>query len=218
MTPDELMVAIAGVPLLQLPPEVVLLSVIIEPTQTAVGPVIVPALGVEVTVIDCVSATLPHVLLMVYEIIVVPTAIGIIVPVEVTLAMPGTVLDHVPPVVASVKVEDEPIQILLTPTIVPALGCGFTNIVLSTEVVPHVLVDVYLIVSSPVVKPVTTPVELTVAIDKNTLLHTPVVAVSVNVVDEPWQTESAPVIALTTGVELTVTLILVYRVVMPSNI
>jgi hypothetical protein len=44
------------------PPPVVLVSVIVEPTLTAFAPVIVPALGNELTVIDLVVVAVPQLL------------------------------------------------------------------------------------------------------------------------------------------------------------
>ena len=55
--PPEATVATDPVPLLQIPPEVELLSVVVEPSQTVVVPVIAPTVGSGLTVMVPVPLT-----------------------------------------------------------------------------------------------------------------------------------------------------------------
>ena len=64
-TPVELTVAIAGLLLLQVPPTVVSISVMVLPVHTLVGPVIVPADTTLITVTSAVAEALPQLLVTV---------------------------------------------------------------------------------------------------------------------------------------------------------
>ena len=57
--------ALAALLLLQVPPEPVVVKVLVLPIQSAVGPLTVPALGSGLTVIACVSAMVPQLLVTV---------------------------------------------------------------------------------------------------------------------------------------------------------
>lgn len=86
-----------------------------------------------------------------------------------------------------------------------AVGEPPTLITFVATVEPQALVKVYLIVSIPALTPVTIPPLVTVAIDGNTLLHTPPLGVSTSVIIDPIQTESGPNIGPTRGNGFTVT-------------
>ena len=85
-------VALLVLPLIHVPPDDVLLSVVFEPTQTDTSPVI--AGGAEFTVTIVVRA---HELEIVYVIIVVPVVTGDTTPDDEIVATPGVLLVHVPP-------------------------------------------------------------------------------------------------------------------------
>ncbi len=61
-TPDELTVALLVLPLLQVPPDTVLLSVVVADTQTVPLPAIAPASGDGFTVNTRVVTTVPQLL------------------------------------------------------------------------------------------------------------------------------------------------------------
>ena len=105
--------AIEGDPLLQLPPVVVLLSVIVEPRQTEEGPVIDPgAACTETTTV----AKQPEV--NIYVIVAVPIELPETrPPVEVTSATPALLVLHDPPGAPSVNKEVPPKHIFVLPNI-----------------------------------------------------------------------------------------------------
>jgi hypothetical protein len=78
-----------------------------------------------------------------------------------------------------------------------ALTVEVTVITLRTVAVPHALVTVYLIVSTPLAIPLTTPVEETDATVGLVLLHVPPVVESVSVMVLPGATVDAPWIEAT---------------------
>jgi hypothetical protein len=82
------------------------------------------------------------------------------------------------------------------------------------NVVPQLLVDVYVIVVEPSDAAVTTPVALTVAMAGLALTHVPLVAVSLRVVVAPLNKVDTPLIGETTGV--VITLMLLETVVVPQ--
>jgi hypothetical protein len=91
------------------------------------------------------------------------------------------------------------------PLIVPAVGRGLTVTTWVAATVPPPLVTVYDIVVVPEVSPLTTPVVPTVATTILVLLHSPPVAASASVVDEPAHTVIVPVIVPAPQAGLTVT-------------
>jgi hypothetical protein len=98
---------------------------------------------------------------------------------------------QVPPVTVDDNVVSAPTHTAVLPVSAPADGTGSTNILAVSTSVPHTLVNVYNIVSRPVLTPVTMPEELTPAWVL-VLLHKPPVSVSLSVITEPVQTLSAP--------------------------
>jgi len=114
-------------------------------------------------------------------------------------------LDHVPPVVPSVKVIVEPAQNEVEVEI--AAGDEFT---VTTVVAEHPVPSAYVMRAVPEDTPVTTPVLLTtVATPVLPLDHVPPVVPSVNVIVEPAQNEVDVEIAA--GVVLTVTIVVVVQ-------
>lgn len=85
-------VALLVLPLIHVPPDEVLTSVVFDPTHTELSPVI--AGGAELTVTIAVRV---HELEIVYVTIVVPTVTGVITPEDEIVATPGVLLVHVPP-------------------------------------------------------------------------------------------------------------------------
>jgi hypothetical protein len=128
--PVEPTVAIPVALELHTPPEVALPSVMFAPAHTDDAPVMVPAFGSGFTVIDLVADTLPQLLVTMYEIIAVPAATPVVIPVEPTVAIPMALELHTPPVVALLRAIVAAAHTADAPVIVPALGNGFTVIVL----------------------------------------------------------------------------------------
>ncbi len=112
--------------LLQTPPEVLLLNVIVDPAQTTVGPVI--GVGSGLTVMDLVM--IHPVLVAVNVINTTPALIPVTTPDVPMLATAGLLLDHVPP--GGVKLNRlmvEPTHTADGPTIREGKGCTVTTAV-----------------------------------------------------------------------------------------
>jgi len=110
------------------------------------------------------------------------------------------------PLVGAVAVNViEPDPQMVAPVAAGAAGNTFTVIDFVTIVLHPFSVTVYDITEVPDVKPVTTPVVLTVATSGDALNHSPLVFVFVKTVVDPIHTPFAPAIAGTTGNGFTVT-------------
>ena len=135
--------------------------------------------------------------------VAVPAATPVTSPAEPTVAIAGVEDDHVPPVVASLSVTDEPAPVhrVVTPVIAPGNGFTVTTAVLTQ---PDTL---YEILTAPAATPVTSPAVPTVATAVLLLLHVPPVTVELKVVTDPGQTVAVPVSA--GGKALTVTVAVV---------
>jgi hypothetical protein len=165
-------------------------KLIVEPTHTLAGPVI--PLGVVLTDTTAVVTHPPTI----YEIVAVPRLLPVTIPVVLlTTATPALLDDHVPPVVALLRVVAEPTQTLITPVI--GAIAALTVMVLDVEQPPAV----YVMEATPADRPVipgipteTTPVGLEV--------HTPPMGLAVNVLLVPTQTMELPTVV--TGIGLTV--------------
>ncbi len=127
--------------------------------------------------------------------LLLPVTIPVTIPVDPTVATEVTLLLHVPPDVASVRLVVDPWHTLGVPRI--TAGSGFTVTVLD---VVQPLVAVYVISAvAGVLLPVTTPptvpvIRFTVAIPVAPLTQVPTgPAGSLKLVVEPWQTVSVPV-------------------------
>ena len=108
----------------------------------------------------------------------------------VTVARAVLLLLHTPPLVALVNVIVAAGQTFDNPVIIPANGSGFITIVFEEEALPHKLVTVYIMVSIPAIRPVTTPPE-TVALLLDAL-HTPPELLFVRVILALTQMLEAP--------------------------
>ena len=97
-TPEALTVAIAVVPLLHVPPGVDSPNGAVLPTHTLTAVNGVMAAGAAATVTGALTMQLP----MEYDIVAVPAASPVTVPLT-TVATPGALLVHIPPPVASVN-------------------------------------------------------------------------------------------------------------------
>jgi hypothetical protein len=119
-TPPDVMLVLAFV-VDHVPPVLLLVNVIPEPTQTLKGPEIVPALGCGLTVITLLAVSAPQTLFTIYLTLSKPVLTPDTIPPEVMVVL-VFVVDHVPPVPLLVKVMEEPTHTLERPAIVPALG------------------------------------------------------------------------------------------------
>jgi hypothetical protein len=159
-------VALAMLLLLQSPPaDPDDVSVMVDPTATAVGPLSVPAFGIAITVTTALA--LQPVAVSVNDILTVPMDTPVTTPVaDPTLAMPVELLAQVPLPVVSDNVMAEPVHTVSGPRIGEGLAITVTTAV-EIQVVPRR----YVITEVPVAAPVTTP-EATVAFVL-LLLHVP---------------------------------------------
>lgn len=188
-------VAIPVLALLQLPPVVASLKIVVEPVQTVGAPV--AAGGNPLIVMVCVAAQpVPTV----YEISTLPADIPVTFPLTAsTVAVPVPSLLQEPPVVTSATMVVEPAQSTVDPLI--AKGVGLTVRVVAV-LQPA---SVYSMVEVPAPTPVIIPVaDVEVAMLVVALLHVPPVIPSPNVIVEPAQTTAVPVIA--DGTVFTVTI------------
>ena len=133
-------VAIPVDPEVHVPPVVELLNVVVAPAQTADVPFITPPFGNGLTVIVLVAVALPQMLVTVYEIIAVPAATPVVIPVEPTVAIPVALELHTPPVVELLSVMVEPAQTADAPVIVPAVGAVITLTDLVATPIPQLVV------------------------------------------------------------------------------
>jgi hypothetical protein len=117
---------------------------------------------------------------------------------EPAVAMPASLLLHVPPPGAASSSVADPAHTADAPSIAP--GCAFT---VTTSVAAHTP-GPKLIVEVPGLRPVTTPDGSIVATAVLLLLHVPSVLVSVNVMLLPWQIIPEPVIVSPEGFTRTV--------------
>jgi len=121
--PVEPTVAVAGTLLLHVPPVVVSLSDVLPFTQIRGVPVI--GAGISITLINAVAATVPQLLVTVYDMVAVPGAIPCTTP-DDTVPTAALVLLHEPAPVASVRAVLLPRQTEDEPLMLPASGDGFT--------------------------------------------------------------------------------------------
>ena len=133
---------------------------------------------------------------------VLPAVIPVTLPVLLTVAMVGSALVQVPPVVASLKVAVAPAQmVVVVPVIAAIVGIAFTVFIAVTVVLQPVdpSVTLYPIVAVPAVRPVTMPDVLIVAVAGALLLQVPPGVASLRVVVLPAHSLAVPVIAATAG-------------------
>jgi hypothetical protein len=106
MPVDGFTVAIDVELLLQVPAPALLKRVIVLPTATLVGPDIVPAVRVAITVINFEEEIVPQPVVAVWVITAEPSDTPVTTPVGLIVATPVDMLAHVPPVPLAVDVRD----------------------------------------------------------------------------------------------------------------
>jgi hypothetical protein len=176
-----------------------------EEIQTLFKPEIAPAFGSGFTVIVAVAAPEPQKAdATVYDIVAVPAVTPPTTPVALTLAIPGAVLLHEPPVIASDNVVTAPAQTVVVPVMVPGFGSAFTVIGFVVVAVPQLFVTTYDNVAEPAATPVTTPLASIDAMALLLLPQIPPVIPSVIVVVAATQTDTEPTIVPAVGKAFTV--------------
>jgi len=130
----------------------------------------------------------------------VPTLKPVTIPeLEPTAATPGEPDVHVPPDGVPVRLVVEPTQVTAGPVIT---GCAFT---VTVVVVKQPVDNIKVMTTTPGATPVTTPVaEPTVAIVVLLLVHTPTEGVAFSTTVPPTHTDGPGVVAMITGLALTV--------------
>lgn len=119
-------VATAVLLLLQVPPVVEFVRVVVAPSHTVKEPLMADGSGFTTNVV-----VLVHPALMWYVIVAVPAVTPVTSPVPVlTVAIAVLLLLHVPPDVACDKVDEEPTQVFVVPVI--ADGAPFTVAIVVT--------------------------------------------------------------------------------------
>jgi hypothetical protein len=109
---------------------------------------------------------------------------------------------QIPPVIALVKVADDPTQTVAGPAMTPAEEAALTVISRVVVAAPQLPVTEYDIVAVPAAMPVTMPDALTEATDEDEL-HVPPLTDEPNVVDAPVHMAALPVIVPADATELT---------------
>jgi len=184
-TPDEVIVAIDGVPLLHIPPGVTSLSVVVDPAHTFRIPKIGAGSGFTlIVVVRAQPAIVKHV------IVTAPALTPVTVPNASTVAI-AVLPDAQFVAVALVSVIEEPSHTFEGPLI--AVGNAFT--VKPVDVLQPAG-RVYVILVIPAVAPLTTPALLTGAITDDPVLHTPPDGVLLSVLVWPTQVIGVPLIAV----------------------
>jgi hypothetical protein len=169
--------------LLQVPPAVASLRVIVEPTHTDPGVPVIAVIGFTVTILPL----LQPVLFMIYDMVAVPAlAPPVTIPDVPTVATPVFVLLQVPPVVASLNEVVAPWHTAAVP-LMAVIGLTVTTV---RALQPRLVV--YVIVLVPDATPVTSPEPSTVAFAVALLLHVPVPVVSLSVTTDPAHILAGP--------------------------
>ncbi len=166
---EELIVATAGVPELQVPPVTVEVKVVVPLTQIACVPLRVPAVGGAVTVTSLVAVTLAHppVPVTLYVIVAVPAVTPLIAPVDASIVATAGVPElQVPPA-----------------TVEPAVGGAVTVILTVDDTALHGLMPV--VVKVKVAGPLNPATGVQVDVKELALLNVPLGAVHVPPVAEP---------------------------------
>ena len=145
-TPEELIVAIEVEPDVHVPPDVLFVSVAVEPVHILeVPPEIAATVGVELTVI-VLYTRVPHATL--YVINVVPAATPVTSPVSrPTVALATLLLLHVPPEAVLLSVVVEPVHTVELPEIADGDSetVIFIVVLVSEPLVLHVPLPVHVI-------------------------------------------------------------------------
>src|SRR6478735_2592130 len=206
-TPDPSIVATDSLLLLHTPLTVASLKVVVNPAHTLVVPLIAATTGIALTVIVVVLLPTQPLVVTVYEMMLVPAVTPLTTPLLSIVATDSLLLLHTPLTVASLKVVVNPAHTLVVPLIAATTGIALTVIVVVLVPTQPLVVTVYEMMLVPADTPVTTPLLSIVATDSLLLLHTPLAVASVSVVVNPAHTLVVPLIAATTAIALTVTVV-----------
>ena len=139
--PVEDTVATEAALLVQVPPVVVFVSVVVVPVQITVEPVLTATTGVAITVSSLLTELLPQLLVKVYTSVTVSAVRPVSAPVEAFMvATEGFRLLQVPPLTALVSVV-EPVTHtnVLPPMAEGVVGKGLTVTSVEVTAVPHAL-------------------------------------------------------------------------------
>lgn len=199
-----LTVALAGLLLVQVPPDIEAFSCVTLPAHTKFIPLIT-GLGLIVTT----AVSTQPVAAICTDIIAVPAVKPETIPVlTVTAALTGEAELQIPPDKLLANVRVLPSHTTYDPVVEVITGNAKTlmNFVTLAEQ-PNPFVTVYVMVVLPTLTPVTTPAPDTVAIDELLLVHTPPEVVLEKVTDASRHTPEGPVITATTGKGFTVTVV-----------
>jgi hypothetical protein len=184
VTTPEVLIDAFVLLLLHVPPVVVLVSVVVLPSQTVSVPVIVPGSALMVTV-AAVIQPVPKA----YVIAVVPEAMPATTPAASIDALAGILLVQVPPAVVLASEVVRPWHTVSVPVI--AAGNALT---VAVAVVIQPEGNVYVMSVVAVAMPVTTPEASMVATEVTALDHVPPEAAVLSVVILPSHTDNVPVI------------------------
>jgi hypothetical protein len=114
-----------------------------DETQIVADPVIVPASADGFTVTTFVAITVPQLLATVYDIVAVPAATPVTIPVkDPIVAIPIAPELHIPPVAALVNVVEADPHSVPVPVMVPASGILLTVTTVVAATVPQPLLTV----------------------------------------------------------------------------
>ena len=141
-TPEVPTVATPGETELHTPPAAASVSEVVPEGHMPKVPVILPALGGMLTVTTAVAAAVPQLLVTVYDIVVVPGATPVTIPVAPTVATAGVTALHTPPPAALVNAVVAVGQTISVPVILPALGDGSTVTTTVAAAVPQLFTTV----------------------------------------------------------------------------
>lgn len=131
-TPEELIVATLVLLLVQVPPDVASLSVLVKPLQILSVPVIgATAVGVPFTLTNFVALAVPQLLVTVYVIVAEPADAPVTTPVADPIVAWALLLLHVPPDDVSVNVAVPPTHI----TDGPPIGAADTELTVTAVLV-----------------------------------------------------------------------------------
>jgi hypothetical protein len=191
-TPVALTLATEALLLLQVPPVVASLRVLVDPTHSVVRPLMLPATTEGSTTMSAVAIDVPHAVVMLYDMMAVPADTAVTRPVVPTVAIDASLVPHTPPAMVSVNDRVAPAHMVVVPMISPGSGMVFTLTGRVATAVPQAPLTVYVMVAAPVAMPLTTPDASTVAIAVLLLLQVPPGIASVNVPTPPRHTKPLP--------------------------